>query len=182
MGGVLARAVWLSGTIGVGKTTVAEVLAEHLAAAGDAVAFINTDDLGASWPRPPEDPFNVDLVTKNLAALTSNYVAAGTRTIVAAGVVQSSAQLGRYATALGAAPRLVRLVVPLAEIERRLHVRHGEVDDEGLRWHLARVSELEASLDESSDLSMTIVENNESPLATANAVLAAIGWPAVSLP
>ena len=42
------RAVWLNGTVGAGKTTVGQVLAEHVADAGDAVAFINTDDLGVS--------------------------------------------------------------------------------------------------------------------------------------
>jgi predicted ABC-type ATPase len=68
MARVLVGAVWLNGTVGVGKTTVGEVLAEQLAAAGDAVAFINTDDLGACWPRPAKDPFNATLVTKNLSS------------------------------------------------------------------------------------------------------------------
>lgn len=177
---MLVRAVWLNGTVGAGKTTVGQVLAEHLAGAGDAVAFINTDELGASWPRPPEDPFNVSLVTKNLAVLASNYVAVGARTIVVAGVVQTTAQLERFATALGTAPRLVRLVVSPKEIERRLHSRHGDLDDAGLRWHLARAPELDDILDE-SDLSMTVVENDGPPLATAKAVLAAIEWPLVTL-
>ena len=174
------RAVWLNGTVGAGKTTVGEVLAEHLADVGEAVAFINTDDLGTSWPRPAEDPFNVTLVTKNLAAVANNYVAAGARTLVVAGVVQMNAQLERYANALGTAPRLVRLVVSQKQIERRLHGRHGELDDAGLRWHLARAPELDNILDE-SDLSTTVVENNRAPLATAKAVLAAIEWPLVTL-
>jgi broad-specificity NMP kinase len=149
---MLVRAVWLNGTVGVGKTTVGHVLAEHLADASEAVAFINTDDLGTSWPRPPEDPFNVSLVTKNLGALAKNYVAAGTRTIVVAGVVQTNAQLEQFATALGTTPRLVRLVAPPTAIERRLQGRHGELDDSGLRWHLARAPELDDILDE-GDLS-----------------------------
>jgi adenylylsulfate kinase-like enzyme len=129
---MLVRAVWLNGTVGVGKTTVGHVLAEHLADASEAVAFINTDDLGTSWPRPPEDPFNVSLVTKNLGALAKNYVAAGTRTIVVAGVVQTNAQLEQFATALGTTSRLVRLVAPPTAIERRLQGRHGKLDDSGL--------------------------------------------------
>ncbi len=176
---MLVRALWLNGTVGVGKTTVGEVLAERLADADEAVAFINTDDLGTSWPRPANDPFNHALVTKNIAALASNYVAAGARTIVVAGVVQSNAELERYATALGAAPRLVRLVVPPKEIERRLHGRHGALDDAGLHWHLARAPELDQILD-ASQLSMTVVENNGPPMATAKAVLAAIEWPLVT--
>ena len=81
---MLVRAVWLNGTVGAGKTTVGEVLAEHLADAGEAVAFINTDDIGRSWPRPASDPFNHALVTTNLASLASDHIAAGTRTIVVA--------------------------------------------------------------------------------------------------
>jgi gluconate kinase len=176
---MLVRAVWLNGTVGAGKTTVGEVLAENLANAGEAVAFINTDDLGASWPRSARDPFNLDLVTMNLAAIASNYVATGARTIVVAGVVQTSAQLDRYATSLGTAPRLVRLVVSPKEIARRLRARHGALDGAGLRWHLSRAPELDEILD-NSDLSMTVVENDGAPLATAKAIIAAIEWPLVT--
>ena len=176
---MLVRTVWLNGTVGAGKTTVGEVLAEHLADAGEAVAFINTDDLGRSWPRPASDPFNVALVTRNLAALASHYIASGARTIVGAGVIQTKDQLDHYAMALGDTPTLVRLVVSSEEAERRLSLRHGEFDAAGLRWHLARAPELDEILN-NGDLSMTLVENNGSPLATAQAVLATIEWPLVT--
>lgn len=175
---MVVRSVWLNGTVGVGKTTVGEVLAQHLADAGDAVAFINTDDLGRSWPRPDHDRFNTALVERNLASLASNYIDAGARTIVIAGVIQTNAQLDRYSAALGTAPHLVRIVAPVEEIEHRLHTRHGQSDEPGLRWHLERAPELNDILDH-SDLSMKTVDNSETPLAAANAVLAAIGWPMV---
>jgi adenylylsulfate kinase len=176
---MLVRAVWLNGTVGAGKTTVGEVLAEQLADAGEAVAFINTDDIGRSWPRPASDPFNNALATRNLASLASDYVAAGVRTIVVAGVIQTRDQLERFTVALGTAPALVRLVVSSEEVERRLARRHGEFDDAGLRWHVARAPEL-ADILSRGDLPMTPVENSGSPLATAHAVLAAIGWPLVT--
>lgn len=176
---MLSRAVWLNGTVGVGKTTVGESLAKHLAEAGDVVALINTDDLGAFWPRSADDPFNAGLVVENLGAVASNYVAAGARTIVISGVVQDRAQLEQYATALGTIPHVVRLVVPPEQIERRLHSRHGDSDPEGLRWHLSRAPELESILDR-SDVPMTQIENHDHPMGTAQAVLAALGWPAVA--
>src|SRR5947207_117269 len=153
---VFDRAVWLNGTVGAGKTTVGEVLVEHLADAGDAVAFINTDDLGNSWPRPADDRFNVALVTQNLGALARNYAAAGARTMVVAGVVQTNPQLDAYAKAIGTVPLLVRLVVSPTTVERRLRIRHGDIDDSGLRWHLARAPELHRILDV-SDLPLVIV-------------------------
>jgi adenylylsulfate kinase len=173
---MLVRSVWLNGTVGVGKTTVGEVLAQHLADTGDAVAFINTDDLGRSWPRPDHDRFNTALVERNLASLASNYIDAGARTIVIAGVIQTNAQLERYSAALGTTPDLVRIVAPAEEIEHRLQTRHGQSDEPGLRWHLERAPELNDILD-LSDLSMKSVDNRERPLATAKVVLAAIGWP-----
>jgi adenylylsulfate kinase len=173
---MLVRSVWLNGTVGVGKTTVGEVLAQHLADAGDTVAFINTDDLGRCWPRPDHDRFNTALVQRNLASLASNYVDAGARTIVIAGVIQTNAQLERYSAALGTTPHLVRIVAPLEKIEQRLRTRHGQSDEPGLRWHLERAPELNTILDQ-SDLSMKTVDNSETPLATAKTVLAAIGWP-----
>lgn len=176
---MLVRSVWLNGTVGSGKTTIGEVLAEHLANTGEAVAFVNIDDLGTAWPRPADDPFNVAVVTQNLGALVSNYQAAGARTVVVAGVVQTQDQLDRYASVLGIAPQLVRLVAPPDEVERRLRVRHEVWDHAGLRWHLARAPELEDLLDD-ADLSMTVVENRGSPLETAQAVLSAIGWPVVT--
>lgn len=118
------------------------------------------------------------LVERNLASLAGNYVDAGARTIVIAGVIQTDAQLQRYSAALGTTPHLVRIVAPAEAIERRLHARHGRSDASGLRWHLERAPELEIILDE-SDLPMEIVDNIGTPLATAHAVLVAIGWPLV---
>jgi hypothetical protein len=176
---MLVRSVWLNGTVGVGKTTVSEVLAQHLADSGDAVAFINIDDLGRSWPRPDHDRFNTALVQQNLASLASNYIDAGSRAIVIAGVIQTSSQLERYSAALGTTPHLVRIVAPAGAIEHRLQIRHGPKDQRGLRWHLERAPELDDILDQ-SDLAMKTVENTETPLATAKAVLEAIGWPTVA--
>ena len=162
---MLVRAAWLNGTVGTGKTTVGEVLVEHLADAGEAVAFINTDDLGVAWPRPAQDPFNVRLATKNLAALASNYAAAGSRTMVVAGVVQTNAQLERYATALGIAPRS-RTARCIAAGDRATPPRPARRARR--RWPsvapCAWPLELDAILDD-SDLLMTVVENHGTPLA-----------------
>lgn len=112
---------------------------------------------------------------RNLASLASNYVDAGARTIVIAGVIQTNDQLDRYSAALGTTPHLVRIVAPLDVIEQRLHTRHGPSDQSGLSWHLERASELNNTLDR-SDLSMRTVDNSETPLVAAKAVLVAIGW------
>lgn len=172
---MVIRALWLNGTVGAGKTTVGAVIAELLADRGEAVAFIDTDALGAAWPRSPDDPFNTRLVADNLAAVVANFAAAGVRSLVVAGVVQDRSDLERYQRAIGAPVTLVRLVVPAPEVEERLRRRHGEIDPGGLRWHVDRAPTLAALLDEAG-LPMLEVSNIGQPDETAGAVLTAAGW------
>lgn len=56
-----ARALLLTGTVGSGKTSVADTIGDLLSHAGIANAVIDVDWLRRSWPCPPEDPFNGEL-------------------------------------------------------------------------------------------------------------------------
>lgn len=171
----ISTILWLNGTVGTGKSTIGASVAQHLAASGEAVAFVEIDALAAKWPRAAEDPFNTQLVAENLAAVTTNFAAAGARTLVVAGVIQSPGDLARYEEAVGLSATVVRLVVAPLEVERRLRLRHGELDPGGLRWHVARAPELDAILD-ASELSMAVVRNDGDLAGTVQAVLAAAGW------
>jgi hypothetical protein len=172
---VLTRALWLNGTVGSGKDTIGVAIAERLASRGEAVGFVATDALGALWPRSPDDPFNTRVVAQNLAAVAANFSAAGARSLVVAGVIKAHRELERFERAIGAPVALVRLIVPAAELERRLGLRHGEIDPTGLRWHLDRSPTLTAILD-AAGLPMIDVPNGGHPDDTARAVIAAVGW------
>jgi gluconate kinase len=142
-------AVFVNGSVGVGKTTVGEAVAEELAARGVAAAFIDVDALRRRRPRRPEDPWQSVLALRNLTAVTSNYRADDVRVVVAAGVAESSDELSRHAAALGPGNTLfVRLVADPTVVAERLRRRHID-DPEGLRWHLARNPELDGVLDTS---------------------------------
>ncbi len=93
---MIVRALWLNGTVGVGKTTVAAEVANQLATAGDPVAFVDIDALGDLSPRPRDDPFNTRLVATNLEALSKNFATAGARTRVVAGVIETEENLRLY--------------------------------------------------------------------------------------
>jgi len=171
----LVRAVVLNGTCGAGKTTIGETMAEVLADDGDAVAFIDVDALGAAWPRPADDPYNVRLAAKNLGSVAENFAGAGVRSLVVASVVQNEADLARYSSAVGQLLEVVRLVAPLDVIDERLRLRHGPADPDGMAWHRSRAPELDRLLDDAS-LPMTVVENAGTKERVARAVLDAIGW------
>lgn len=93
------RALLINGTVGAGKTSVAEALGDLLAQAGIANAVIDVDWLRRSWPEPPGDPFNGAITLRNLRAVARNYREAGALRLVLAGVVESRAERAAYAAA-----------------------------------------------------------------------------------
>lgn len=97
-----------------------EELAERLESAGVAYGAIELDWLG--WFNAPElDAAAVQRTyLDNLAAVTANYADAGVRRLVLAGAVRSNAVLDATRAAVPFELRVVRLTLPLDEIERRL--------------------------------------------------------------
>lgn len=80
-------------------------------------------------------------------AAAQNYRVGGAKLIVAAGVIESVAELTRSADALGARRMLhVRLTIDPDRAASRLRGRHGE-DAAGLGWHERRHPELAQILD-----------------------------------
>ncbi|QNE34047.1 phosphotransferase-like protein [Leifsonia shinshuensis] len=137
------HAVFLNGTVGVGKTSVAGALSD-LETRPHAV--IDLDEVRRFRPAPAGDPFSLELQLANVAALTANYAAAGAELVVIAGVIESRADAERFRRAVGGSATFVRLTADAAVIEGRLRARHGD-DADGLAWHLARAAELTAILD-----------------------------------
>lgn len=77
-----ARALLINGTVGVGKTTVAEAVGDLLAEAGTAHAVLDLDWLRQSWPAPPGDRFNFNMLLRNLRSIAGNYLDAGATRLV----------------------------------------------------------------------------------------------------
>ena len=67
----------ITGTVGVGKSSVADEVFEILKARGNPVALINLDELGYAHPKPEDDPYQLRLRLKNLAAVWPNYCEIG---------------------------------------------------------------------------------------------------------
>jgi len=66
-------ALLITGTVGSGKTTVAETISELLVERGMTHAVVDLDQLRLSWPPPVGDRFSYALELANLRAVAANY-------------------------------------------------------------------------------------------------------------
>ncbi|WP_433430126.1 adenylyl-sulfate kinase [Nonomuraea sp. CA-141351] len=143
----MAAALLITGTVGVGKTSVADAAGDVLAGEGIPNAVIDLDWLRRAWPAPSGDPFHGGLTLRNLRAVAANFLEAGAERLVLAGVIEHRDERARHEEVLGVPLTVCRIHVPLAETHRRLRTRHVH-DPQGLDWHLRRAGELADILDE----------------------------------
>lgn len=169
------EALLLTGTVGVGKTTVADAVGDLLRDARVPNAVIDVDWLRAAWPSPSGDPFNRAMALRNLASVGANYLDAGAVRLVLAGVVETRQDRDAHAAALGLPLTVVRLVADPDVVRARLLRRHGE-DQEARRWHLARATELHAILEESAAEDHLVDTTALTASEVAVAVLRIAGW------
>jgi adenylylsulfate kinase len=169
------RALLLTGTVGVGKTTTADAVADRLRELGVPHAVVDLDELRRCWPAPTGDPFHTALELTNLQAVARAYRAAGAQRLVLAGVAESRDDRDRYRAALQVPLQVVRLLGSATVVEPRLRARHVD-DPEGLAWHLHRRGELDAVLDVADLADAAVRVDGLAPGAVADAVLRATGW------
>lgn len=167
--------LWITGTVGSGKTTIAFAVSAILAAVGRPHALVDLDELARCYPKPAEDRFHTALAFRNLAALWTNYRDAGAERLILSAVTEDrTVDLERLAGAVpGAKPVVVRLRADRDLIRDRLRRRH--VDGLGLEWHLARSPELEMILDAAGVADFDL-PNDGSTETVAKKVIAAAGW------
>jgi adenylylsulfate kinase len=168
-------ALLITGTVGAGKTSVAAAAGSILAEARIPHAVIDLDALSQSWPTPPDDPFNLAMELRNLESLARNYLLAGACRLVVSGVVETTAERARYRAALGVELCVCRLRADLAELHRRLRIRHAGADPE-MRWHLDRAEQLDQILDQSAVDDFEVISDGRTLTDTAADVLTRTGW------
>lgn len=169
------RALLITGTVGSGKTSVADALGERLTQTKIANAVIDVDWLRRTWPCPPDDPFNSGIALRNLRAVAHNYIETGVLRLVLAGVVESRPERDAYQATLGVPLTVCRLRVDLPTVRKRLIRRH-EDDASGLQWHLNRSGELDHILDQARVDDVAIDATAGSVHQVAHAVMAAVDW------
>jgi adenylylsulfate kinase len=171
-----ARALLITGTVGAGKTSVADALGDLLSQREVPNAVIDVDWLRRSWPCPAGDPFNGAMALRNLRAVAGNFLQAGAQRLVLAGVVESRAERHAYQSAVGIPLSVCRISVDLPAVRQRLRRRHRHDDPAQVRWFLDRAGELDGIL-RRARLDDAVVDASTASVAeAARAVTAAVGW------
>lgn len=163
----------LTGTCGVGKSTIVAEIYGVLAGADVPSATVDLDALTWKWPH--DTPYNRELKFENLAATWPNYLAHGATRLVLAGVLQDRGDLVRYEAAVpGAKITVCRLTAPQSVRISRLRERMppGPRQD----WHVHRTVELEELLAQASAEDFTVSNDRRPPHEVAREVLRVAGW------
>src|SRR5437868_10974124 len=84
----------ISGSVGVGKTSVLIELHDILCNAKVAHGCVERDALGYSWPE--QGRFNEQMIERNLACVAQNFLASGAERLSIAGVIETDADLALY--------------------------------------------------------------------------------------
>lgn len=135
----------ITGTVGVGKSSVADEVFEILKAQSKPVALINLDEFGYAYPTPQGDPFHMRLRLKNLAAVWPNYQEAGVKALIIPYVIAGRESIERFHESIPNADIfVVRLDAPQAVLEERIRNRPMGGGEE---WHIKRAAELTAILE-----------------------------------
>jgi hypothetical protein len=112
--------VLITGVYGSGKSSVAEVLTAVLEEHNAAYALLDLDFLAWFDTGGEGGPTEHRMMLRNLAALVGNYLGVGVRFFVLAKALRDRAQLEDLRAGLPMPLKVVRLTVPLEEIEERL--------------------------------------------------------------
>lgn len=163
--------VFLNGSYGVGKSATLDHCGDLLAAAAVPFSLLDVDWLHRSWPPGVDDPANVLVEARNLAAVWTNYRSVGPRQLVVSGVIASAADRARYETAFGLSVRSVRLEAGRDVTQARLRGRYSPDQTAALTWHLERYADLGGRLAD-ADLDELVIATDElSPREVAQQIL-----------
>ncbi|MBA2444530.1 MAG: ATP-binding protein [Nocardioidaceae bacterium] len=169
------RALLITGTVGVGKTSVAEAVGDLLSEAQMPNAVVDIDWLRRAWPAPSGDRFNMAIAMRNLRSVSANYFDAGIVRLVLAGVLETQADRDHHEASVGVPMVVCRLRVDLLLVRVRLARRHENLSA-SLRWHLDRSGELDAIMDAAAVEDCQVDATTATLAEAAAAVIREVGW------
>jgi len=164
----------LTGSVGVGKSSVADAISDILSKKSVPNAVIDLDHLRRAYPKPTNDPFHMKLGYKNLASLWKNYKAVGITHLIVPNVVENKKELKQLKSAvLNSDIHVVHLKADIKTIHSRL--RNRDTGD-SLKWHLDRAVVLTEQLEKSRVEDFTVDTKNKSVTKIAKEIISDIEW------
>ncbi len=165
------RVLVISGSMGSGKTTVLAEASDLLSAANIAHAAIDLDFIAVGHlPAAASE----SLAARNLAAIWCNYAAAGVTRLLLSEALDTDAKRQQIQEAVpGAQITVCRLRARLAVMQQRVRQREPGMLQKQL---VARVAELEASLDAGPPEDFSVANDDRPVTEVAREVLARARW------
>ena len=167
----MAEGVLITGVYGSGKSSVAAEIAYLLQERRQPYALLDLDFLGWGAVIFNEHEPGSPLMLRNLASVASNYRDAGIGTFVLAWFVRDHGALRGVREAAGVPLRVVRLSVPLSDIERRLAVDVTTERQDDLREAAASIA-----AGEGEGVEDVVVANDRPVPVVAREVMTWLGW------
>jgi energy-coupling factor transporter ATP-binding protein EcfA2 len=166
-----SEAVLITGVYGSGKSTVAVEIAYLLEQRRQPYALLDLDFLGWGVNYSDDDSAGPALMLRNLAAVVSNYREAGISVFVLAHFVRDQDALCGIREAVGVPLRVVRLAVPLPDIEKRL-----AADVTAERQENLREAGRQIAAGEGVGIEDVMVANDRPVAVVARQVMSWLGW------
>jgi energy-coupling factor transporter ATP-binding protein EcfA2 len=166
-----SEAVLITGVYGSGKSTVAAEIAYLLEQRRQPYALLDLDFLGWGVNYSDDDSAGLALMLRNLAAVVSNYRESGISVFVLAYFVRDQDALRGIRKAVGIPLRVVRLVVPLPDIEQRLAADVTTERQEELREAARQIA-----AGEGARIANVMVPNDRPVAVVARQVMSWLGW------
>ena len=166
-----SEAVLITGVYGSGKSTVAVEIAYLLEQRHQPYALLDLDFLGWGVNYSDDDSAGPALMLRNLAAVVSNYREAGISVFVLAHFVRDQDALRGIREAVGVPLRVVRLAVPLPDIEKRL-----AADVTAERQENLREAGRQIAAGEGVGIEDVMVANDRPIAVVARQVMSWLGW------
>ncbi len=171
-GGVTQSLLIITGTMGVGKTTVLGEASDLLALRQITHAAIDLDALGLA--HLPSAASNDDVMYGNLRSVCQNYHALGVRRFLVARAMEDRVQLERCRQVISATDTVVcRLTASLEAMRQRVQMRESGVLQ---REYVARMAKLNVILDRARLEDFTVTNENRSSTDVAQEMLVKAGW------
>jgi hypothetical protein len=167
----MAEGVLITGVYGSGKSSVAAEIAYLLQQRRQPYALLDLDFLAWAGVDFDDHAAGFGLMLRNLTAVASNYRDAGVSTFVLAWFVRDRGALRGVQEAVGVPLRVVRLSVPLPDIERRLAVNATTERQDDLQVAAASIA---AGV--GVGVEDAVVDNDRPIPVVAREVMTWLGW------